>query len=52
LPGYDNVYVGTGGGSKGILVSSGIGHELVNFIEGNPTNKYDFMTPGRFHVPG
>lgn len=52
LPGYENIYVGTGGGSKGILVCSGIARELVGLIEGSSSHKFGFLTPDRFHVTG
>lgn len=50
LPGYENIYVGTGGGSKGILVSSGIGRGLMDMIEGAPADKYKLLKPNRFYV--
>jgi glycine/D-amino acid oxidase-like deaminating enzyme len=52
LPGYENVYIGTGGGPKGILLSAGIGEELLNLVEGNSTPGYQFLQPGRDHVTG
>jgi glycine/D-amino acid oxidase-like deaminating enzyme len=48
LPGFENVYIGTGGGSKGILVSSGIGMALLDLVEGQNVDSHHFLTPERF----
>ncbi len=50
LPGFDNVYVGTGGGSKGILVSSGIAEVLRRLIVEGADNPCEFLGPERFHA--
>jgi glycine oxidase len=50
LPGYENIYVGTGGGSKGILVSAGIASGLKGLVERSPTDDYAFLAPDRFNV--
>jgi glycine oxidase len=45
---YANVFVGTGGGSKGILLSAGIGHTLAQLINGFDVTEIDFLSPDRF----
>lgn len=45
---YANVFVGTGGGSKGILLSAGIGQTLMHLINGNDVAEIDFLSPDRF----
>lgn len=48
LGSYENLFVGTGGGSKGILLSAGIGAALVSLLDGGDSSSFDFMAPGRF----
>ncbi len=48
IPGFHNVYIGTAGGSKGILHSAGIAAELLKYIEDRSSKEYQFLTPERF----
>ncbi|PHS70440.1 MAG: hypothetical protein COB22_08100 [Cycloclasticus sp.] len=48
LPNYKNVFIGTGGGSKGVLLSCGIGKALTNIIENKNRSDLRFLSPNRF----
>jgi glycine/D-amino acid oxidase-like deaminating enzyme len=48
LPSMKNVYVSSGGGSKGILLSAGMGSIITDMIEGNRADQYTFLSPERF----
>jgi glycine oxidase len=48
-PAYDNVYLATGGGKKGILLSPAIGKAIADLIsEGRTPLSIDTSTPERF----
>lgn len=48
IPGFKNIYTGTGGGSKGILHSAGIASLVRESIKQEIPEKYRFLTPERF----
>ena len=51
LPGYENLLVGTGGGSKGILLSAGIARALLQeMIVNGPAAAISYLSPERFNV--
>ena len=50
LPGYENLLVGTGGGSKGILLSAGIARALRDMIVNGPAAVIPYLSPERFNV--
>lgn len=45
---YQNLFVGTGGGSKGILLSAGIAAALTSMVEDSDDSAFDYLEPGRF----
>jgi glycine/D-amino acid oxidase-like deaminating enzyme len=48
-PGWDNVYLATGGGKKGILLSPGIGEAIADLITAGETPlPIGAYAPGRF----
>ena len=50
LPGYENLLVGTGGGSKGILLSAGIARALRDMIVNGRAAVIPYLSPERFNV--
>lgn len=49
LPGYDNVHLTLGGGSKGMLLSSGLGQAVADMIgNGCYPGDLSFLSPDRF----
>ena len=49
VPGFDGVYVATGGGKKGILYGPALGHALADLLIGRDTRTtLDAFSPGRF----
>lgn len=48
-PGYENVYLATGAGKKGILLAPAIGKSIADLITGGKTDIHiDGFSPGRF----
>lgn len=45
---YENIFIGTGGGSKGVLLSSGIARTLAGLINVESDKGLDFLSPDRF----
>lgn len=45
---YENIFIGTGGGSKGVLLSSGIAKTLAGLINVDSDKGCDFLSPDRF----
>ena len=45
---YENIFIGTGGGSKGVLLSSGIARVLAGLINQDSVSGVDFLSPDRF----
>lgn len=45
---YENIFIGTGGGSKGVLLSSGIAKTLAGLINGDSDTGLEFLSPDRF----
>jgi glycine oxidase len=52
LPGYENVLVGTGGGSKGILLSAGIASALRDMMVSGNRAAIPYLSPERFDFNG
>ena len=49
-PGWDNAYLATGGGKKGILLSPGLGKAVADLVtEGSTDLPVDEFTAGRFN---
>jgi len=49
VPGFDGVYVATGGARKGILYGPAMGHALADLVVGRNTRiALDAFAPGRF----
>jgi glycine/D-amino acid oxidase-like deaminating enzyme len=47
LPGYNNIYTANGGGSKGVLLSTGLAQHVFNQIINN-SPQHSLISPGRF----